>query len=318
MPVTFSPDLFSFYVPSALWLPLAALAGVLLDRLLGETRRWHPLVGFGALADAVEAALNRGAGRKMAGVLAWALIVLPWVVLAFWGKRYDFYGWLIDVILLYFALGGRSLAEHAERVASDLAAGDLPAAREHVGWIVSRKTSDLDESGVAKACVESTLENGNDALFGALFWFMLLGGAGAVLFRLANTLDAMWGYKNERFLRFGWAAARIDDVLNYLPARLTALSYALCGQTRRALACWHKQAPIWESPNAGPVMSSGAGSLGLALGGPAIYHGQLEERPILGEGRPARGEDIPRALTLVRRSIALWLVVYFLGGLLCA
>jgi len=318
VPVTFSPDLFSIYLYPTLWLPLAAIAGVLLDRLLGEARRWHPLVGFGALADAVEAALNRGPLRKMRGLLAWALIVLPWVGLAFWGRRDDFIGWLIDVLLLYFALGGRALAEHAERVGRDLAAGDLPAAREHVGWIVSRKTSDLDESGVAKACVESTLENGNDALFGALFWFMLLGGPGVVLFRLANTLDAMWGYKNPRFLHFGWAAARLDDVLNYLPARLTALSYALCGQTRRALACWRRQAPIWDSPNAGPVMSSGAGSLGLALGGPAIYHGQLEERPILGEGRPARGDDIPRALALVRRSIALWLVLYFIGGLLSA
>ncbi len=318
MPIPISPDLFTQYVPSALWLPLAAIAGVLLDRLLGETRRWHPLVGFGALADAIEGVLNRGAWRKTAGVLSWALIVLPWVALVFWVKRHDFYGWLIDVTLLYFALGGRALAEHGERVASDLAKGDLPAAREHVGWIVSRKTSDLDESGVAKACVESTLENGNDALFGALFWFMLLGGAGVVLFRLSNTLDAMWGYKNERFLRFGWAAARIDDVLNYLPARMTALTYALCGQTRRALACWRKQAPVWESPNAGPVMSAGAGSLGLALGGPAIYHGQLEERPILGEGRPARGEDIPRALTLVRRSLVLWLVLYLAGGLYLA
>ena len=318
MPVTFSPALFTIYLPPTLWLPLAAIAGVLLDRLLGEARRWHPLVGFGALADAVEAALNRGPLRRMRGLLAWALIVLPWVGLAWWGRRDDFIGWLIDVFLLYFALGGRALAEHAERVGHDLAAGDLPAAREHVGWIVSRKTSELDESGVAKACVESTLENGNDALFGALFWFMLLGGPGVVLFRLANTLDAMWGYKNERFLHFGWAAARLDDVLNYLPARLTALSYALCGRTRRALACWRQQAPIWDSPNAGPVMSAGAGSLGLALGGPAIYHGQLEERPILGEGRPARGEDIPRALTLVRRSIALWLVLYFIGGLLSA
>lgn len=128
----------------------------------------------------------------------------------------------------YLALGGRSLAEHAERVAADLAAGDLPAARQHVGWIVSRDTGTLDEASVAKACVETTLENGNDAVFGAIFWFVLFGGAGAVLYRLANTLDAMWGYKTERLLRFGWAAARIDDGLNFLPARLTALSYALC------------------------------------------------------------------------------------------
>ena len=309
-------DLWFSTLPSTLWLPTAALAAVLLDRLFGELRCWHPLVGFGNLAAAVEKALNRGS--RLAGILAWMLVVLPWVALAFWAKRYDLYGWLIDTLLLYLALGGRALAEHGERVARDLAAGDLPAAREHVGWIVSRKTSELDETGVAKACVESTLENGNDAIFGALFWFVLLGGAGAVLFRLANTLDAMWGYRNERFLRFGWAAARIDDVLGYLPSRLTALSYALCGQTRRALTCWMRQAPGWDSPNAGPVMSSGAGSLGVILGGAAIYHGQLEERPSLGEGRPPRGEDVSHAIALVRRSLALWLAFYLIAGVACA
>ena len=316
MSALFSPDLVLFAVPHSLWLPLAALAGVVLDRLFGEVRRWHPLVGFGKFADAIESALNRGprAARRLSGVLAWSLAVLPWVALAAATHRADFLGWLLDAVLLYIALGGRSLAEHAERVANDLAAGDLPAAREHVGWIVSRNTAELNESGVAKACVESTLENGNDAVFGALFWFALLGGPGAVLFRLANTLDAMWGYKTERFLRFGWAAARIDDVLNFIPARLTALSYAAFGETRRALACWRKQAPVWESPNAGPVMSAGAGSLGLALGGPAIYHGQLEARPVLGEGRPARREDIPRALSLMRRSTALWLFALFCIG----
>ena len=318
MPASFSPDLFSLHIAPTLWLPLAAVAAVALDRLLGETKRFHPLVGFGALANAVERLLNRGALRRLSGVLAWSLTVLPWVALAFWAKRYDVYGWLLDVVLLYLALGGRSLVEHAERVATDLAAGDLPAAREHVGWIVSRDTSVLDESGVAKACVESTLENGNDAVFGALFWFMLFGGAGAVFFRLANTLDAMWGYKTERFLHFGWAAARIDDLINYIPARLTAVSYALFGNTRRAFACWRRQAPHWESPNAGPVMSAGAGSLGLALGGAEIYHGQREERPTLGEGRPARGEDIARAVHLLRCSTALWLTLYVIGGQLGA
>ena len=295
MSLPFLSDLFAFRLPSSLWLPLAALAGFALDRL--------------------EWALNRGSMQRVSGLLAWALAVLPWTALAFWAGRHGLAGWLVDVVLLYLALGGRSLAEHAERVAADLAAGDLAAAREHVGWIVSRDTSELDESGVAKACVESTLENGNDAVFGALFWFMLFGGAGAVLFRLANTLDAMWGYKTERFLRFGWAAARLDDVLNYLPARLTALSYALFGQTRRALVCWRAQAPLWESPNAGPVMSAGAGSLGLALGGAAIYHGQREERPVLGEGRFPGGADISRALALLRRSAWLWLLIFLIGGL---
>lgn len=322
MSASISPDLFALYVPAALWLPLAAVAGVALDRLLGEVRRCHPLVGFGALADFLDRALNRGAARRFTrrvrGVVAWTLAVLPWGALAVWGRRHDLAGWLLDVLLLYLALGGRSLAEHAQRVADDLAVDDLPAAREHVGWIVSRDTRELDETGVAKACVETVLENGNDAVFGALFWFMLLGGPGAVLFRLANTLDAMWGYKTERLLHFGWAAARLDDLLNYLPARLTALSYALFGQTRRALACWRAQAPQWESPNAGPVMSAGAASLGLALGGAAIYHGEVEARPVLGEGRLPRGEDIARALALVRRGIALWLAVYLVIGVLGA
>jgi adenosylcobinamide-phosphate synthase len=317
VPVTFpfSLQLFSATVPVPLWLPLAALAGAGLDRLLGEAKRFHPLVGFGVLADAAERAFNHGAWRRARGLLAWSLVVLPCVALAYWATPHNVLGWAVDAFLLYLALGGRSLAEHAARVAGDLAAGDLAAARRHVGWMVSRDTRELDESGVAKACVESTLENGNDAVFGALFWFALLGGPGAVLFRLANTLDAMWGYKNDRFLQFGWAAARIDDLLNYLPARLTALSYALFGKTRTALASWRAQAPGWESPNAGPVMSAGAGSLGGGRGGGAGYHGQVEERPLLGAGRPARGDDIGRVLQLVRRSLLLWLGLFLCWGL---
>lgn len=310
-------------IPSSLWLPTAALAAVVLDRLLGELPRWHPLAGFGQLIEAIEKALNRGSGAsscRLAGLLAWALAVLPWSGLAVWltWRSTGLYGWLLNVLLLYFTLGGRSLAEHAERVAGDLAAGDLPAARQHVGWIVSRRTDDLDELGIAKAAVESTLENGNDAIFGTLFWFMLLGGAGAVLFRLANTLDAMWGYKNTRFLNFGWAAARIDDALNFIPARLTALSYAVWGHTQQALICWRQQAPGWESPNAGPVMAAGAGSLGVVLGGAAIYHGRIEARPPLGAGRPPNGQDIFRAIALVRRSLMLWIGLFLLGGALCS
>jgi adenosylcobinamide-phosphate synthase len=315
----FLSPLLSEPLPASLWLPLAAIAGAGLDRLLGEARHWHPLVGFGALAGVVENVLNTPQASKHAmrwrGLLAWAVVVLPCVLLATWLTPPTASGWIVDVVLLYLALGGRSLAEHASQVAQDLASGDLAAARLHVGWIVSRDTTQLDASEVAKAGVESTLENGNDAVFGALFWFALLGGAGAVLFRLANTLDAMWGYKSERYLHFGWAAARIDDALNYVPARLTALSYALFGRPRRAWACWQRQAARWESPNAGPVMAAGAGSLCLRLGGEAIYHGRLEHRPPLGFGPPPRGEDIGRALTLVRRSLVLWLALFLCWGI---
>ncbi|HJW02997.1 MAG TPA: adenosylcobinamide-phosphate synthase CbiB [Azospira sp.] len=296
-------------------LPLAALLGVGLDRLLGEPRRGHPLVAFGRWANLLEKALrpppaaaSRAALRGF-GLLAWCCAVLPLALLGAWAASTPWLGLLAHAGLLYFALGARSLKEHADAVAVPLAGGDLATARQKVGYMVSRDTSALDEPGVAKACVESVLENGNDAIFGTLFWFALLGGPGALLFRLANTLDAMWGYKNERFLHFGWAAARLDDLLNWLPARLTALTYAWLGNTRQALDCWKAQAPTWESPNAGPVMAAGAGSLGVLLGGAAIYHGQEELRPPLGAGRPAAAFDIDRASSLVQRGVAIWLAV---------
>ena len=295
-------------------------AGLLADRLFGELRRFHPLVGFGRWAAHVEAGCRRvlGASRP-AGVAAWALAVLPWVALALWLRGlHPLAHWPVDVALLYFALGGRSLAEHALAIAVPLAAGELSLARERVGWIDSRETAALDAEGVARAATESVLENGNDAVFGALFWFVVAGGAGALAFRLANTLDAMWGYRSPRYLHFGWAAARLDDLFNALPARLTALTYALLGRTRRALACWRTQGRAWDSPNAGPVMAAGAGSLGVELGGAAIYHGACESRPPLGAGRAPKAEDLGRAVALVRHGLWLWLAALFLIGFLNA
>ncbi|MET0377713.1 MAG: regulatory signaling modulator protein AmpE, partial [Spongiibacteraceae bacterium] len=161
---------------------------------------------------------------------------------------------------------------------------------------------------VSKAAVETVLENGSDAIFASLFWFAVAGLPGVVLHRAANTLDAMWGYRNARFNEFGCAAARIDDVLNLIPARLTAIAYALSGQCANALRSWRAQASSWSSPNAGPVMAAGAGALGLQLGGAAMYHGAMENRPALGFGRSAQAADIQRALTLLDRSLLLWLL----------
>jgi adenosylcobinamide-phosphate synthase len=175
--------------------------------------------------------------------------------------------------------------------------------------MVSRDTQDLDAEGVARATVESVLENGNDAVFAALFWFALFGAPAVLLYRLANTLDAMWGYRNARYLHFGWCAARLDDVLNYVPARFAALGYALVGDTRHALRCWREQARRWYSPNAGPVMAAGAGALRLCLGGAARYDGVWKARPALGCGAVPEAKDIDRAIGLVRRATILWIVV---------
>jgi len=300
---------------SGLSLPqLAALlvSGVLLDLLLGEPRRWHPLVGFGTLAQRIEAWLNRGKLRFMRGLLAWSLAVLPLAALAWLAAQYA--GLWLHALLLYASIGLRSLREHTLPIVEALRLGDLATARTRTSWIVSRDTHDAQEADLAKAGAESLLENGNDAVFGTLFWFLVAGGAGAVLFRLANTLDAMWGYRNARFNLFGRAAARIDDALNYVPARLTALSYVLLAGSGRARAwqCWRTQAPAWSSPNAGPVMASGAGALGVSLGGAAVYDGQLEQRPPLGTGPAATARDIERAWRLVLHTTLLWL------GLACA
>ncbi|QSA98749.1 adenosylcobinamide-phosphate synthase CbiB [Methylococcus sp. EFPC2] len=288
----------------------AAIIAVLLDRLLGEPRRFHPLVGFGRLASDLEGRLNRGrkAGR-LRGCLAVVLLTAPPVGLAAWLARSPGLSAIVEVMALYFALGLQSLGEHAEAVRTALAANDRIEARRRVACLVSRDTGDMSSDEVARATVESVLENGNDAVFGALFWFGVAGAPGVVLYRLANTLDAMWGYKSERFIHFGWAAARLDDVLNYLPARLTALTYASLGHFRVALRCWRTQAGRWESPNAGPVMTSGAGALGLRLGGAATYRGVRHERPGIGQGRPATAGDITRAMELVRFGTGLWLAL---------
>jgi adenosylcobinamide-phosphate synthase len=310
-------------VLSGLSLPqvaLLTLAGVLLDALLGEARRWHPLADFGKLAMRTERRANRGNYRIVRGMLAWSLAVLPSTAIAAWATHdHGAMALAVHAGLLYFALGLRSLREHNLPIADALERDDLATARQLTGRIVSRDTGGASATDLAKASTESLLENGNDAVFGALFWFVIAGGPGVLLFRLANTLDAMWGYRTPRFLLFGRWAARIDDVLNYVPARLTALSYVvLADHPRRAWRCWWAQAPGWPSPNAGPVMSSGAGALGLALGGAATYDGVAEMRPVLGYGLAPEGEDIRRAWRLVRSTTVLWLGMIALIGAMYA
>lgn len=297
---------------------LVAAGAVALDWLLGEPKRFHPLVGFGHLAGSAERRLHGGAeisprAQRLRGMLAVALLLTPFVAVTALLCALPAVGVLVSVAALYFALGHKSLHDHARPVAVALAAGDEAEARRRVSLMVSRDSAALNAAGAA---TESVLENGNDGVFGALFWFAVAGAPGAVLYRLANTLDAMWGYRNERYLHFGWAAARLDDVLNYLPARLTALTYAILGRTRHALACWRVQAPAWDSPNAGPVMAAGAGALGVAIGGPARYEGQWHDRPVLGAGAAPRREDIERALKLVRHGVVLWLAaLWIIGGI---
>ena len=292
---------------------VALALGLLIDHFVGEAKRWHPLVGFGDAASTLEKAANPSSDieGKLRGLFCWALMVLiPVMAMCLIVSQLSGLALLVvNALVVYFVVGLKSLAEHGRNVAVPLLAGDLPAARQLIAMMVSRDTDMLTQQQVASAVCESVLENGSDAIFAALFWFCLLGAPGAILYRGANTLDAMWGYKTDRYRSFGWAAARIDDVLNWLPARLTALSYSLLGNFSSGLKCARQQGGLTDSPNAGYVMAAGAGALGISMGGGAIYHGEEHQRPIFGVGRVAEAIDIERAIALVQRASVLWVLL---------
>ena len=317
--------------PDLAW-TLSVLFALGLDWRFGEPLRWHPLVGFGRVVASLENkyyANSRLRGLIVTlGVLIVALLVLMGLLyLIRWGLLFFvssivgdatvvFAQSIVDIVMsalvLYVAIGWQSLNQHARDVSECLQAGDIKQARVNVAKIVSRDTRSANERAVASATIESVLENGNDAIFGAIFWLCVAGIPGVLLYRMINTLDAMWGYKNSRYLQFGWTAARLDDVVNFIPARLTAISYALVGNVSRGLRCWYRQAARWKSPNAGPVMAAGAGSLTLSLG----YHGERQWRPRLGLGRHAQANDIERALQLIRRAIVFWWLVILTSELI--
>jgi len=282
----------------------------LLDLLLGEPVRWHPLAGFGQLAHYVEKQFNTLLEPFEAiaqGFIAWFIIVIPFVLIA--GVLATVFGWPMELLIGVLAIGGRSLKEHAFAVKEALLIGNLATARECTSMLVSRDTRTLDEEGLSRATIESVLENASDAIFAPLFWFLVGGAPAVVLYRLANTLDAMWGYKNERFLYFGRFSARADDVLNYIPARLTAMTWVILGDYKSAKYCWLTQANTWYSPSAGVVMAVGAGALRLKLGGNALYDNKEKQRPEIGIGNAPVANDIKRSWQLVFNGLLLWSMV---------
>lgn len=290
-------------------LSLTILSALLLDRLLGEPKRFHPLVGFGNLAVWVEQQCNilkRPTLCMIAGTLSVIMMVAPFTLVTAYLSLIDGLSFIVNVAVLYWAIGYKSLCEHIEQVQQSLLNNELAYARHDLKMIVSRNTQHLDETQITQATIETALENGNDAIYAVLFWFCMFGAPAVIVYRLINTLDAMWGYRTQRYDYFGRCAARTDDVLNYIPARLVALSYAIIGNTTTALQCWQQQAHLLASPNAGPVMTSGAGSLQVLLGGPAYYHGTLIKKPHFGVGSCPTIKDIKRALDLISHTLILW------------
>ncbi|MBF4162691.1 adenosylcobinamide-phosphate synthase CbiB [Nocardioides acrostichi] len=278
------------------------LAGFVLDAALGDPARHHPVAWFGTVAGRLECRLwhdRRGWGVAYVAVLVGGVVV-PAAALE--RRLGPVPRAAATALATWTVLGGTGLDREAAVVQQRLEAGDLPGARARVGRIVGRATADLDEAGVARACVESVAENTADAVVGSLVWGGLLGLPGLVGHRAVNTLDAMVGHRSPRYARFGWAAARLDDVAGVPGSRLTALLATFLGPSPAgAVRAWRHDAAAHPSPNAGPVEAAFAGALGVTLGGANDYGGRVEHRARLGDGPPPAAADVARARALARR-----------------
>lgn len=294
-----------------------AALGFLGDLAAGDPRRGHPVAAFGRAAAAVERRLwrdHRGSGALhtalCAGGAAAGAALLARTVRGFTGCRRTTADAALTAAATWAVLGGTSLVREARVIGDALAAGDVDAARERLPHLCGRDPQALDAQQIARAVVESVAENTSDAVVGALVWGAVAGVPGLVGFRAVNTLDAMVGHKSARYRRFGWAAARLDDVAGWPGARLTAALAALAGpDPRGAWRAWRDDGGRHPSPNAGPVEAAFAGALGVRLGGTLAYAGRVEHRPVLNPGgRPVTVADIPRAIRLSRRVSALALL----------
>ena len=313
-------------------LDLQPTAGLLLIALvdaaiLGDPdwlwRRFpHPVTLMGRLIDLLDGALNRDSGRRLKGVLA-LLVMLVVAILIGVAVRLVVdvapFALVLEVGIVAIMLAQRSLYEHVARVRQAYSDGGLAAARQAVSMIVGRDPEALDEAAVSRAAIESAAENFSDGIVAPAFWYLVAGLPGLLAYKMVNTADSMIGHRNEKYEEFGWASARLDDVLNLVPARLSAVFVAIaagvCGGSfvRAWRAVWN-DAHRHRSPNAGWPEAAMAGGLDLALAGPRVYGDTIVDDPWMnGEGRrQARPDDISRALTLLVAACGVQAIVVIL------
>lgn len=279
------------------------LLGFAADRMLGDPRRFHPVAGFGQAAARLEHSLYDGSRIRGAGYTAILVggAAATGLAVERAAKDHPVAHTLLTAAATWAVLGGRSLERESTAVGT-LLANDLPAARRRLTHLVGRETRRLDSSEVARAVVESVAENTSDAVVAPLLLGGLAGMPGLLGYRAANTLDAMVGHRSARYRDFGWASARLDDVLNLPASRVAAaLAVALGDDPAAGTRAWRRDARKHPSPNAGPVEAAFAGALGVRLGGTNTYGEIVEERPVLGDGREPGPADIARANDLARR-----------------
>ncbi|CAN5347099.1 cobalamin biosynthesis protein [soil metagenome] len=286
------------------------LLGYLADVAFADPQRGHPVAGFGTVAAQLEKVTyrdSRGAGAVHTGVLLAALAIGATMLERAAGRRGRWSSVAAVAAATWASLGGTSLARTGMQMADHLDAGDIAAARALLPSLCGRDPSMLDRDGLTRAALESIAENTSDAQVTPVLWAAIGGTPGVLVYRGINTLDAMIGHRSPRYARFGWAAARIDDVANYAGARMAGALVVVCapavgGSASGALRAWLRDARKHPSPNAGVVEAAFAGALGVQLGGPTQYRHELQIRPTLGDG-PAP------AVAELRRSVALSQVV---------
>lgn len=297
--------------------PAAMVTALLIDAALGwpdafYRRLRHPVVWLGAVIHSLESRLNAPfispQRRRLGGVVLVVIVVglaggIGWLLTCLVPAGWP--GIVLLGLLGWPLIAARSLDDHVRAVATPLAGGDLERARHAVSMIVGRDPHQLDSAGIARATIESLAENTSDGVVAPLFWGALLGLPGLFAYKAINTLDSMVGHRSARFEAFGWASARLDDLVNLVPARLTGLLFALVGKRPQAgLAAMLRDAPRHRSPNAGWPEAAMADALGIRLSGPRMYEGQVVQEPYVNAaGREATAADILAALSLYRHTM---------------
>lgn len=297
---------------------LPLLVGVLMDCVLGDPMGLpHPVVGYGRLISFFEHRWNHGQNRKLKGMLMTVLLVAG-VAAVVWGvlvMARTLSVWLevvLSAVLVFYCLAGKTLIDEVQAVFRETDVS-LERGRKQVARIVGRDTSELTAQEVRIAALETLAENLSDGVVAPLFWYMVAGVPGMMAYKMVNTLDSMVGYKNERYRNFGCFAARLDDVANYIPARLTALLMVLVSGRWSLLAFVKRYGRQHASPNSGYPESALAGILDCRFGGPHVYFGQVVDKPWIGENcRAVNTADMQVAVAVNRRVEAVLLLVYFL------
>lgn len=287
---------------------VGVLGGYLADLALSDPKRGHPVAVFGRAAAGLERVTYRDArvsGALHVGLAVGAVGLLGTVIQRAAARRGRLWSVAATAAATWASLGGTSLARTGLQMAALLDRDDVEAARRLLPSLCGRDPARLDGSGLTRAALESVAENTSDAQVAPLLW-AAVGGTPAVLgYRAVNTLDSMIGHRSPRYARFGWAAARLDDLANYVGARVTAMLVAACaplvgGSPSDALRTWRRDAGRHPSPNAGVVEAAFAGALGVRLGGPTQYLHELQIRPTLGDGPAPSVADLRRAVALSR------------------